>query len=335
MNRRLFRIIGLCAVALSLATLAPAAAPSALTAEERQQIETAQTAARKSPAMKEATAKFNAARKRYQAEEAKFAAERSKEVIVEFRKETAEYEEATRRAMLAQTPSLAALLERADALGYLAKRRPNEGETAADSDALGNSAVRPIKDSPGLPRVLVIGDSVSIGYTLPVRALLKDKANVHRIPVNGGATEVGLANMKAWLGDGKWDVIHFNFGLHDAKFTSETTQRATREQYAANLRQLVAQMKATGAQLIFATTTPVPKDGVLTPTRRFDSIPARNEVAVQVMKENDVAVDDLYAVVLPVQQKIGRENDVHFQPEGYEVLAKAVAASVEARLPRK
>jgi acyl-CoA thioesterase-1 len=227
------------------------------------------------------------------------------------------------------------LWARADALALLATRRPNEGETAADADALGNSAVRPIQDVPGLPRVLLIGDSVSIGYTLPVRALLKDKANVHRIPVNGGATEVGLAHLKSWLGEGKWDVIHFNFGLHDAKYSSETAQRATREQYALNLRTLIAQMKATGAQVIFATTTPVPNGGVLSPTRKFDSITARNEIAVQVMKENDVAIDDLYAVVLPQQEKIGRPNDVHFQPEGYEVLAKGVAASIEARLPRK
>ena len=44
-----------------------------------------------------------------------------------------------------------------------------------------------------------VGDSVSIGYTLQVREKLKGKANVHRIPVNGGATEVGLAKMKDWL----------------------------------------------------------------------------------------------------------------------------------------
>ena len=66
------------------------------------------------------------------------------------------------------------------------------------------------------------------------------------MPTNG-ATEVGLEKMTAWLGDGKWDVIHFNFGLHDAKYSSETTLRATREQYADNLRKLIAEMKATGA----------------------------------------------------------------------------------------
>jgi lysophospholipase L1-like esterase len=306
-----------------------------LTPEETQQIESARAAVLKTPEGKAATARFNAVRKAYQQDRAKFPAERSTEVATAFRKATREYEDAKRKAMLAQNPTLAPLLEKADAIAALGKRKTNEGETVADSDSLKNPAVRPIKDEPGLPRVLLIGDSVSIGYTLQVRELLRGKANVHRIPVNGGATEVGLAKMKEWLGDGHWDVIHFNFGLHDAKFASETTQRASREQYAENLRKLVAQMKPTGAKLIFATTTPVPKDGVLTPTRKFDSIAARNEIAVKVMKESGVGIDDLYAVVLPIQEKIGRANDVHFGPEGYEVLAKAVAASIENALPTK
>jgi len=234
--------------------------------------------------------------------------------------------------MLAIDPSIEPLLKRQAELAKLGLKKANEGETVADSDSSRNDAMKPIKDVPGLPRVLLVGDSVSIGYTLPVREKLKAKANVHRIPQNGGATEVGLDKMKSWLGDGKWDVIHFNFGLHDAKYSSETTQRATREQYVENLRTLIAQMKATGAKLIFATTTPVPKGGVLSPTRKFDSITARNEIAVKLMQESGVVVDDLYAVALPVMEKVGRPNDVHFQPEGYEILAKAVAASIESTL---
>ena len=72
-----------------------------------------------------------------------------------------------------------------------------------------------IEDDPTLPRVLLIGDSISIGYTLPVRELLKGKANLHRPPTNCSSTASGLKNLDAWLGQGKWDVIHFNFGLHD------------------------------------------------------------------------------------------------------------------------
>jgi Lysophospholipase L1 and related esterases len=211
----------------------------------------------------------------------------------------------------------------------------NEGETLADAAVAGTDALKPIQDQPGLPRVLLIGDSISIGYTLGVREKLKGKANVHRIPQNGGATEVGLEKMKSWLRDEKWDVIHFNFGLHDAKFSSETMQRASREQYANNLRQLVKQMQATGAKLVFATTTPVPKGGVLSPTRKFDSIEERNKIAIRVMEECGVAIDDLYRAVLPHQEQVGRPNDVHYQPEGYAILATAVAASIEAQLSKR
>src|SRR5215831_15553891 len=59
-----------------------------------------------------------------------------------------------------------------------------------------------ITDDPKLPRVLLIGDSISIGYTLDTRQALAGKANVHRIPTNGGPTTNGLANLDAWLGDG-------------------------------------------------------------------------------------------------------------------------------------
>jgi len=76
----------------------------------------------------------------------------------------------------------------------------------------------PVKDNSNLPRVLIIGDSISIGYTLPTREFLKGKANLHRIPTNGGPTTRGLANIDAWLGKDKWDLIHFNWGLHDLKY---------------------------------------------------------------------------------------------------------------------
>src|SRR5690606_25554132 len=72
-----------------------------------------------------------------------------------------------------------------------------------------------VQDDPKLPRVLLIGDSVSRGYTQQVRKALAGKVNVHRAPENCGPTANGLKKIEIWLGDGKWDLIHFNFGIHD------------------------------------------------------------------------------------------------------------------------
>lgn len=203
-----------------------------------------------------------------------------------------------------------------------------------------NPALAPIVDTPGLPRVLLIGDSISIGYTLPTRELLAGKANVHRIPANGGPTTNGLAQIDRWLGDGKWDVIHFNWGLHDLKFIDgqgRLTAPATGsiqvplEDYERNLRQLVKRLKQTGATLIWCTTTPVPEGAA-------GRVPGDelkyNAVAAKVMAEEHVAVDDLHAFAKPQLDVIGKPADVHYTPEGSRVLAAQVARSIEAALGR-
>src|SRR6516164_6884008 len=125
----------------------------------------------------------------------------------------------------------------------------------------------PVEENPNLPRVLLIGDSISMGYTIPVRELLKGKANVLRVLDNAGDTGRGLENLDKWLGAKKWDVIHFNFGLHDLKYLDAEGKYVTPDkgkqvtllpQYEANLRQLVERLKRTNAKLIWASTTPVP-----------------------------------------------------------------------------
>jgi acyl-CoA thioesterase-1 len=195
-------------------------------------------------------------------------------------------------------------------------------------------ALAPIEDQPGLPRVLLIGDSISIGYTLPVRAALAGKANVHRPPANCSSTGTGLASLTKWLGEGKWDVIHFNFGLHDAKLPPEGVRHSPPDVYEKNLRELVKQMQSTGARLIWATTTPVPNGGILAPNRRFDSVDKYNAIAKKVMAENGVAIDDLNAVVAPRVGEFQIKGDVHFTPEGSAFLAGKVAASIETQLPK-
>ncbi|MEQ8784910.1 MAG: SGNH/GDSL hydrolase family protein [Pirellulaceae bacterium] len=192
-----------------------------------------------------------------------------------------------------------------------------------------NPAFAKIEDDPKLPRVLLLGDSISIGYTTAVRKALQGKANVHRPAANCGPTIRGLESLDAWLGDGKWDVIHFNWGLHDLKFIDGKRQVPLAE-YEKNLRSLVARLKKTGATLIWCSTTPVP-EGV-SPPRTDEDVLAYNKAAAEIMKENDIATDDLYAFALPRLKKIQREANVHFSPEGSQVLGQEVARQIEKAL---
>ena len=200
-------------------------------------------------------------------------------------------------------------------------------------------ALAQVADVPGLPRVLLIGDSISIGYTLQVRALLQGRANVHRPRENCGDTARGLSRLDAWLGTNKWEVIHFNFGLHDLKYLDaqgkyvppeQGRQVAPVSQYESNLRQLVVRLQRTNAKLFFATTTPVPA-GTLGRVEHAEI--AYNAAAARVMQETGIAIDDLHAFVAPRQAEVQLPNNVHFTPKGYEGLAATVVASISSALP--
>jgi len=182
-----------------------------------------------------------------------------------------------------------------------------------------------VQDDPQLPRVLLIGDSVSRGYTQAARKALAGKANVHRAPANCGPTASGIKNIEVWLGDGKWDVIHFNFGIHDRAIPiADYTQR---------LEQLIARMKKTGAKLIWASTTPIPDDPAKKQTAA--SIVERNQVAAELIKKHGVAMDDLFAAITPHLATMQNPNDVHFNAKGYDFLGETVAKAIEAQLPKR
>lgn len=194
-------------------------------------------------------------------------------------------------------------------------------------------ALEPVVDRPGLPRVLLIGDSISIGYTLFVRELLKDVANVHRIPENGGPTLNGVEKLEAWLGAGEWDVIHFNFGLHDIRRMDGGQWQVPMDAYEGNLRRMVARLKKTGAKLIFAATTPVPK-GKLSPPRVPGDEVTFNEIAARVMRANGVDWNDLHAFSRDRLAGWQVPANVHFHEEGSRALAGEVARVIRKAIGR-
>ncbi len=238
----------------------------------------------------------------------------------------------------------------------LAVERPEvvaDLESRLDAWLTDAGAKRP-RPNPGhraLPRVLLLGDSISIGYTPFVVEALKDEAEVVRPawrgagggPENCAGTDHGLENLERWLaiGGGNWDVIHFNFGLHDLKRVDPVTGRNSDdpadprqtepEDYERQLRAIVERLQATGAKLVFATTTPVPEGGVR-PHRDVEDPARYNTIARRLMAESGVRVDDLFAVVAARQTELLPKVDVHLPRAGYAALGGAVAEAVRAVL---
>ena len=202
-----------------------------------------------------------------------------------------------------------------------------------------NSPLAPIQDRPGLPRVLLIGDSISMGYTLPTRKKLEDVANVHRPPVNCGPTSRGVESMESWLGKDHWDVIHFNFGLHDLKYVKEDgsglvdpsvgKQQIPPREYEKNLETIVGRLKQTGAILIWRNTTPVPEGSQ---GRVVGDAAKYNAIAEKVMKRHGIPTQDLFSFSKEHMNSLMRPANVHFTPEGYEALADQVAKTIRKSL---
>ena len=189
-----------------------------------------------------------------------------------------------------------------------------------------------LAQSPG-GKVLIIGDSISMGYTEPVRTLLAAKATVERIPENGGPTSNGVAHIDQWLSNNQWDIISFNFGLHDLKLDDHGGHQVETPQYEDNLKTIVQKLRSHAKRLIWVTTTPVPT-GKLNPKRdRADVVPYNN-AAWRALEGKVDAVCDLYSAVLPREPELQQPENVHFTLPGYEFLAQQVAAAIEAQLSK-
>ena len=193
------------------------------------------------------------------------------------------------------------------------------------------------------PNVLILGDSISIGYTPVVKELLSGVANVWRPDANTGDTRRGLENLESWLGDNRWDVIHFNWGLHDLAYRHPESKVRGRldkvngsisvplDDYKANLENLVVSLQNTGANLIWASTTYVPEGE---PGRVVGDELKYNEAARTIMLRHSVVINDLHTKTSEMAAEFFvKPGDVHYTTEGYSRIATQVVQQIKAALP--
>ena len=199
-------------------------------------------------------------------------------------------------------------------------------------------ALIPYLGAKDLPKALLIGDSISIGYTPHVVAALKGKVEVKHHRGNAQHTGTGLKMLDRWIGETEWDVIHFNWGLWDLCYRHSQSKVQGRrdkergtltmslEQYEKNLDQLVTRLKKTNARLIWAHTTTVPEGEA---GRKVGDDDKYNEAAARVMKKHGIEINDLNALTdsFPPEHFV-RPGDVHFKNEGSKKLGQTVAQKI-------
>ena len=170
-----------------------------------------------------------------------------------------------------------------------------------------------------LPRVLLIGDSITGGYGPKVAEALKGKASVARLTTSKSIGDpVLLTEVALVLGQCRFDVVHFNNGLHGSGYSEE--------EYRQQFPELVATIRkhAAQAKLIWATTTPVRQAGNLNviaeETKRVE---ARNKIAEGIVARGKIAVNDLCGLVKE-HPGYWSSDGVHFNTQGIAAQAAQV-----------
>lgn len=186
--------------------------------------------------------------------------------------------------------------------------------------------------------VILIGDSIRIGYQPTVEKLLGKEIQLEAPEENGGTSANVLAHLDEWVLSRRPDIVHLNCGLHDMKTEfGAASQAVPLDQYEANLRQIISKIVEQGTiQLIWAATTPVNQvwHHARKPFDRSEAdVLAYNAVAQQVAAAYNVPVNDLYQVTVSAgRDQLLTPDGVHFSPAGYTLLGQAAADAIRAYL---
>lgn len=184
----------------------------------------------------------------------------------------------------------------------------------------------PDSNSRDLPRVALVGDSITRAYFSAVEKNLKGRAYCARIATSKAIGDPALPiELTTFLSEMNFDVVHFNIGMHGWEYSED--------EYRRYLPELLAAIRkgAPGAKLVWASTTAVRTDKLPGPNNQ--RITDRNGIAREFFEKQGIAIDDLNGLMTGHNDL--HKDDVHYNDEGSAILASQVAAAVEKQLPTR
>ena len=172
-----------------------------------------------------------------------------------------------------------------------------------------------------LPRVLLVGDSICNGYQTFVRDELAGTANVSFYATSKCVTDpTYLKSLSFMLEEYDYKVVHFNNGLH-----SLSTDRKAWESGLVAALNLIKE-KGKGAKIIWATSTPLKNPDLTAKTKEL------NLIADRVMQVNTILIDDLFALMDPLDRNGFWVDTYHFNEAAKKMQAKQIADFVRTAL---
>lgn len=176
-----------------------------------------------------------------------------------------------------------------------------------------------------LPQVLLIGDSITEGYYKDVAEDLKGRAYVGYFASSLCVGDPMLPEeIRVILTNYKFDVIHFNNGMHGAGYS----EKEYAKYFPQYLHTIIS--NSHGAKLIWATTTPERMGQDFARFTPFNKrIEARNKIADALCRKAGIPIDNLYAVLRHHPEYYSqRGGGVHENTPGQKAEARSVANSI-------
>lgn len=191
-------------------------------------------------------------------------------------------------------------------------------------------------------KVLLLGDSIRIGYQVKVRSLLSEIADVVYPEQNGRDTTTTLWQANQLFSKlGKFDLIHWNNGYWDMNIEAPMTEPFhPQAEYRHNLQRMANFFKQNAYRVIFATSLPIEQAGEATDNTDMNAqihynnrwVLDYNAIAQEVMIAEGVQVNDLYQFCLQGPNYYKSADHLHLTDQGYQAMAEVIAQKITNEL---
>jgi lysophospholipase L1-like esterase len=187
-------------------------------------------------------------------------------------------------------------------------------------------------------RVTLIGDSIRLFSEPFVRRCLPARFRLHSPAVNCRSSRDVAASIQQWVPHGTADIVHLNCGLHDIRHDpGQSRPRTSPEEYAAHLRQVFTWLAATGATVVWATSTPVDEamHGGIESSRWYRAdLVAYNRLSAELALGFGFRINDLHRWLSEAAvERLLMPDGVHFNRHGNQLIGQHVAAAIQACRP--
>jgi len=207
-----------------------------------------------------------------------------------------------------------------------------------------------------MKNILLIGDSIRLGYQERVRELLGPGFTVYAPEDNCGHSKNALWHIFAYMGQFGMphiDVAQFNAGIWDLHRCTRDGERFTDiDTYAKTIRRLGHELQYYADKVIFAKTTPKKAraphlvfNDLRHTTEKFwetdlgapldvwnADVLAYNQRAVAEMEDLGIEINDFHTAISADPDKYIGEDGCHLTPEGYDLLAQLTVAKIRSLL---